>query len=63
MMGTLVVKGLILFTIEKIHVSSTKSFMFDVKLLGRSFICIKNSNEPQTDPCGTPALISSQWEF
>ena len=24
---------------------------------------IKNSNGPKIDPCGTPALISPQWEF
>ena len=51
------------FTIEKIDVSSAKSLTFYIKLLGRSFMQIKNSNEPKTDPCDMPALISSQWEF
>ena len=51
------------FTIEKIDVSSTKCLTLDIKLLGRSFTYIKNSNGPKSDPCGTPALISSQWEF
>ena len=34
------------FTIEKIDVSSAKSLTFDIKLLGRSFMYIKNSNGP-----------------
>ena len=51
------------FTIEKIDVSSAKRLTFDIKLLGRSFMYIKNSNGPKIDPCGTLALISSQWEF
>ena len=60
MMGALAVKGLrtesllissvMLFTIEKIDVSSVKGFTFDVKLLGRSFMYIKNSNVPKIDP-------------
>ena len=59
MMGALVVKGLrtesllissvMLFTIEKIDVSSVKGFTFDIKLLGRSFMYIKNSNVPKID--------------
>ena len=59
MMGALVVKGLrtesllissvMLFTIEKIDVSSVKDFTFDIKLLGRSFMYIKNSNVPKID--------------
>ena len=59
-MGALAVKGLrtesllissvMLFTIEKIDVSSVKGFTFDVKLLGRSFMYIKNSNVPKIDP-------------
>ena len=58
-MGALVVKGLrtesllissvMLFTIEKIDVSSVKGFTFDIKLLGRSFMYIKNSNVPKID--------------
>ena len=36
--------------------SSAKSFTFDIKLLARSFMYIKNSNGPKRDPCGTPAL-------
>ena len=43
-----------LFTIKKIDVSSAKSLKFDIKLLGRSFTYIKNSNGPKIDPCGTP---------
>ena len=31
-----------------------KSFMLDIKLLGRSFMSIKDSHERKTDPCGTP---------
>ena len=60
MMGALAVKGLrtesllissvMLFTIEKIDVSSVKGFTFDIKLLGRSFTYIKNSNVPKIDP-------------
>ena len=60
MMGALAVKGLrtesllissvMLFTIEKIDVSSVKGFTFDIKLLGRSFMYIKNSNVPKIDP-------------
>ena len=38
-----------LFTIEKIDVSSVKGFTFDIKLLGRSFMYIKNSNVPKID--------------
>ena len=59
MMGALVVKGLrtesllissvMLFTIEKIDVSSVKGFTIDIKLLGRSFMYIKNSNVPKID--------------
>ena len=59
MMGALIVKGLrtesllissvMLFTIEKIDVSSVKGFTFDIKLLGRSFMYIKNSNVPKID--------------
>ena len=59
MMGAVVVKGLrtesllissvMLFTIEKIDVSSVKGFTFDIKLLGRSFMYIKNSNVPKID--------------
>ena len=59
MMGAWVVKGLrtesllissvMLFTIEKIDVSSVKGFTFDIKLLGRSFMYIKNSNVPKID--------------
>ena len=59
MMGALAVKGLrtesllissvMLFTIEKIDVSSVKGFTFDIKLLGRSFMYIKNSNVPKID--------------
>ena len=37
--------------------------LFDIILLGRSFMYIKNSNGPKKDPCNTPALIGSQWEF
>ena len=48
---------------QKIDVSWAKRFTFNIKLLGRSFTCIKNSNEPKIDPCSTPALISSQREF
>ena len=44
-------------------ISSAKSFTFDIKLLGRSFMYIKNSNGPKIDPCGTPALIISQRKF
>ena len=47
---------LMLFTIEKIDVSSAKSFMFDIKLLGRSFMYMKNSNTLKIDLCGTPAF-------
>ena len=49
------------FTIEKIDVSSAKRLTFDIKLLRRSFICIKNTNGAKVDPCGMPALISYQW--
>ena len=52
-----------LFTTEKIDVSWAKHFTFNIKLLGRSFTCIKNSNEPKIDPCSKPALISSHREF
>ena len=52
-----------LFAIEKIDASSAKSFTFDIKLLGRSFIYIKNSNGPKIDPCGPPALINFQRDF
>ena len=51
------------FTFEKIDVSSAKSLTFDIKLFVRSFMYITNSNGPKIDPYGTPALISSQWEF
>ena len=34
--------------------------LFDIILLGRSFMYIKNSNGPKKDPCNTPALIGSQ---
>ena len=40
-----------------------KSFTFDIKLSGRSFMYIKNSNRRNADPCDMPALIGSQWEF
>ena len=52
-----------LFTIEKIDISSAKIFTFDVELQGRSFIYIKNKHEPKIDPCITSDLISSQWGF
>ena len=52
-----------LFTIGKIDVSSVTSFTLDIKLLGRSFMYNKNSNGPKIDPCNTPTLVSSQWEF
>ena len=51
------------FTVEKIDVTSAKSLTFNIKLLGRSFMHIKNSNGPKIDHCGTPALISSQRGF
>ena len=47
----------------KNRLSSAKCFTFDIKLLGRSFMHIKNSNGPKIDPCGTSALIGSQWKF
>ena len=47
----------------KIYISSAKSLTFDIKLFGRSFMYVKNRNGPKIDPCSTPALISSQWEF
>ena len=34
-----------------------------MKLLGRSFMCIKDTQKPKTGPCSTPTLISLQWEF
>ena len=40
-----------------------KVFTFDMKVLGRTFMYIKSSNEPKIDTFGTPALISPQWEF
>ena len=57
------VETLMPFTIEKIDVFSAKSLTFHIKLLGRSFMYIKNSNRPKIDPCGTSPLISSQWEL
>ena len=51
------------FTIENIDISSSKRLTFDIKLLGRSFMYIKNNNGAKIDPFDTPALISSQWEF
>ena len=51
------------FTIENIDISSSKRLTFDIKLLGRSFMYIKNNNAAKIDPFDTPALISSQWEF
>ena len=53
------VETLTSFTIEKTDVSSAKSLLFGIKLLGRSFIYIKNGNGPEIGPCGTSALISS----
>ena len=50
-----------LFTIEKIDVSSAKSFTFVIKLLRRSFTYIKSNVGPKIDSSGTAALISSQW--
>ena len=49
--------------IEKIDVFSAKSLTFYIKLLGRSFMYLKNSNRPKIDPCGTSSSISSQWEL
>ena len=50
------------FTIEEIDPSSAKSFTFDMKLLGRSFMYIKNSNGSRIDPCSTPALVNGNFD-
>ena len=34
--------------------SSAKSLVLELMSSGRSFIKIKNSTGPRTDPCGTP---------
>ena len=47
----------------KIDVSSTKSLTFDIKLIGVSFMYIKNCHGPKIDPCGMPTFISSQREL
>ena len=47
----------------KIDVSWAKRFTFDIKLLGRPYMCIKNWNGHERDPYTTPGLISSQREF
>ena len=38
-------------------------FKFDITLLERSSIYIKNSNGSKNEASGTPALINSQLEF
>ena len=38
------------FKIEKVDALSAKSLKFDIKLLRRSFICIKNRNGPKIGP-------------
>ena len=52
-----------LFKIEEIDAASAKRFMFDIKLLERSFMDIKKSNGLKIEPCSMPALISSQWDI
>ena len=45
---------------EKIHVSSANILHTDVIPSGKSFIYIRNSKGPRTEPCGTPAKMFSQ---
>lgn len=47
----------------KIDLSSTKSLTFDIKLIGISFLYIKNCHGPKIDPCGMATFISSQREL
>ena len=32
-------------------------------ILSKSFMNIKNSNGPRTDPCGTPLKTDAHWEL
>ena len=53
---------LISWTVEKIELSSPKSFTDD-KSLDRSFIWLRKSKGPNIDPCGTPANTGSHEEI
>ena len=53
-------------TVLNKEVSSAKNLTSEFSPCGRSFIEMRKSIGPNTDPCGTPALIDSQpedWPF
>ena len=51
-----------LFTTEKREASSAKSLQFEERSFDKSFMPIRNNKGPKIEPCGTPAVTSSQDE-
>ena len=53
----------ILSTTENSDVSSANNFALDAKSSNKSFMCIRKSNGPSIEPCGTPASIATHEEY